>query len=352
MNGTQQWPQQQWKEWIQLLLGLSLTILFFYMMAPFLVAMLIGAVGAIILFPIHHRLSAYLPKAFSALLLTCSLAIGALIPIFFIMYGGALKIQDLSHKVKMPSSESLDSWLHHPRLTSILAWAPVDTVWLKDQSFEMLQVLAERLTRLMGAFIGGMPGLLLAYTIVMITLYFFLLDGIRLLRFLAGLSPLNADRSASLFLAFQNSCRGVVLSLILSALIQSFLMVVLFLSTRIPDPFLWGGVTFIMGMVPVVGSAPIWVGGALFHLLNGHIVAMIILIVGGIIVSLSDNIVRIYVMKGQSEMHPLLALVSVFGAVNLIGPTGIFLGPVIAAVFVSFLKIVAVEVRREKQAST
>jgi predicted PurR-regulated permease PerM len=48
-------------------------------------------------------------------------------------------------------------------------------------------------------------------------------------------------------------------------------------------------------------------------------------------------------MKGQAEMHPLLALVSALGAVSWMGATGIFLGPIIAAVFVTFLKIVSRE---------
>jgi predicted PurR-regulated permease PerM len=52
-------------------------------------------------------------------------------------------------------------------------------------------------------------------------------------------------------------------------------------------------------------------------------------------------------MKENAQMHPFLALVSVFGAIHLLGPTGIFLGPIIAAVFVSFLKIVIGELRRE-----
>jgi predicted PurR-regulated permease PerM len=68
---------------------------------------------------------------------------------------------------------------------------------------------------------------------------------------------------------------------------------------------------------------------------------------GGVLVATSDNVVRPWILKGHSEMHPLLALVSVFGAVNLVGATGIFLGPVIAAVFVSFLKMLALEIRRE-----
>ena len=73
----------------------------------------------------------------------------------------------------------------------------------------------------------------------------------------------------------------------------------------------------------------------------------IVMILGAIVVSGVDNVVRSLVMKGQSEMHPMLALVSALGATNLVGFSGIFLGPVIAAVFLGFLKILALEFRQE-----
>jgi predicted PurR-regulated permease PerM len=95
----------------------------------------------------------------------------------------------------------------------------------------------------------------------------------------------------------------------------------------------------LMAFVPVVGTVPVSAGASLYLFFNGHIGWGIVMSVGAILATISDNIVRPWVLKGASQLHPMLALISAFGAIQLLGPTGIFLGPVIAAVFVAFLKI-------------
>lgn len=343
--------QQQWKGWIQLLLGLGLTFLFFYMMAPFLVAILLGAVTAIIVYPLYVLLRSKLPRALAGLFVTLGVAVGLLLPVFLMIYAGSLRLLGLFGRLKLPKDGTVDHLLYHPSVTRLLETIsrvfPVDREWIRSQAIQLIQSIVETLTHLIAGFLSGMPGLLMAFSIVLISTYFFLVDGARFLRFLSSISPLRDNRSQDLYGAFEKSCRGVVLGLIASSAVQAVLMMVLFSVTGIPDPIFTGGMTFIMGLVPVVGSAPIWVGAAVYLFLSHNTTMAVVMLIGGILVSASDNVVRPLVMKGHSEMHPLLALVSVFGAVNLLGPTGIFLGPVIAAVFVSFLKILSLEIRRE-----
>src|SRR4051794_8593655 len=103
-----------------------------------------------------------------------------------------------------------------------------------------------------------------------------------------------------------------------------------------------------MGMVPEVGTLPVLIGGVLYLIGTGHKIAPMGLTGGAILIKTIDNVVRSWVMKGQAAMHPLLAILSAFGATSLMGPPGVFLGPIIAAVFVSFLQIVSMELRRER----
>lgn len=343
--------QQQWKGWIQLLMGLGLTLLFFYMMAPFLVAILLAAVTTIVVYPLFDRLKSRMPRHLSALIVTGGIALGILGPIIFMLYSGSYRLLQVFGKLKLPRDGSVDNLLYHPTVTKLLStisrFTPVDHEWLRGQSIDILQNIIEKVTRLIAGFIAGMPALLMAFVIVILSVFFFLVDGARFLRFLSSISPLRDNRSQDLYGSFEKSCRGVVLGLFASSAVQALLMAIFFSITGLPDPLFTAGLSFVMGMVPVVGSAPIWISAVVYLILNGSTAMAIVMLVGGILVSTSDNIVRPVIMKGQAEMHPLLALVSVFGAVNLLGATGIFLGPIIAAVFVSFLKILALEIRRE-----
>lgn len=341
-----------WRGWIQLLLGLGLTYLFFYMMAPFIVPFVVGAVCAILCYPLFTFTSKKIPRPLAAFTTSIALTAGVLVPIVYLLYSGAHRLILFLKRFKiMQTGQTVESLADHPLVkrvsTFISAWMPIDKDWIHTQALSLLQTVIELLSSSVGAFLASAPGLIMAIVIVVLSCYFFLLDGAKFLRFLVSLSPMRTNRSFDLYQTFERSCRGVVLGLFISGVVQGLLMAILFTVTGLPDPIFIFLITIVAGMIPLIGSAPIWIGAVLYHISNGATPYAVVMLLGGLVVSTSDNIVRPIVMKEHAEMHPLLALVSVFGAINLFGPTGIFLGPVIAALFVSFLKIVSMELKRE-----
>jgi predicted PurR-regulated permease PerM len=345
--------ENRWRGLVQFALGSVLAVLFFYMMASFLVPLGLAAVFAIIWYPAFEKLTVRLPRALAALVVTLGVIIGILLPIFFLVYAGSYKVLGLITRIRLArGSEPTESLLNHPPLKNILDRAahffPMDQAWLHDQFLDIFRSVLERVSSFVAGLLAGMPGLLMAFAVVVISIYFFLVDGAPFLKFLSSLSPMKPEKSNELFRAFERSCRGVVLGLFLSALAQAALMTFFLLVTGVPNAWLLGAITMVLSMIPLLGSAPISIGAVIYLFVQDQILMAVVMIVGAVAIATSDNVVRSWVMKGRSEMHPLLALVSVFGAVNLLGPTGIFLGPIIAAVFVSFLKIAAQEIRREK----
>ncbi|MCM2324552.1 MAG: AI-2E family transporter, partial [Oligoflexia bacterium] len=59
----------------------------------------------------------------------------------------------------------------------------------------------------------------------------------------------------------------------------------------------------------------------------------------GLITGIVDNFVRPMVLKGRSKMHPLVSLVAIFGGIGMFGITGVFIGPIVAAILISLLQI-------------
>jgi len=352
--------EYRWRGFLQIIFGLGLAFLFFYMMAPFIVAILLGAVIAIVCFPLYQKLTRRLPPPLAGLIVDFSVVVGILLPLALVLYSASYKLLGVIATIKIPKTPTgvtgEENFLNHPWiqkiLTTVQGWAPVDPLWLQEQLGSVAHSVLESLSRGIASTLASIPGLLLAFTVVVLSIYFFLVDGAKFLTFLQGLSPMKADKSYELYSAFEKSCRGVVLGLFASALVQGALMAIFFWITGIPNALLIGTITIVLAMVPLFGSAPAGIGGVIYLFLNHHPVAAVVMIFGAVLISLSDNVVRPIIMKGQSEMHPMLALVSVFGALNLMGATGIFLGPIIAAVFVSFLKITSQEIRKEKMLAT
>jgi predicted PurR-regulated permease PerM len=63
-----------------------------------------------------------------------------------------------------------------------------------------------------------------------------------------------------------------------------------------------------------------------------------------LVVSQVDTVIRVWVLKGAARLHPLLALVCVFGGILYFGILGVFLGPIIGALLVALLRILKKEV--------
>jgi len=347
--------QRNWRWGMQLLLGLLLAGLFFFMMSPFLVPILLGAMIALLCYPTFTRLNRKLPPSLSAAVVTGTVTTGVIVPVVFMLVKGSHQVLVGLKGLKLPAAGSGDAVLAHPAVRKLIAavsrFAPIDRAWLQDQAIALFESIVSVVSTWVGTFLASMPNLVLIFFIMIISFYFFLLDGNRFLNFLSTLSPLGKGKSSELYNAFESSCRGVVLGLFASAVIQGVLILLFFALTRVPNAVLFGSIGIFMGMVPVVGTAPVTLGGIVYLFLAGERLGAIVLILGAVGIATIDNVVRSWILKGASEMHPLLALISALGATAWMGPPGIFLGPIIAAVFLSFLNILSREMR-ENQKST
>jgi hypothetical protein len=74
--------------------------------------------------------------------------------------------------------------------------------------------------------------------------------------------------------------------------------------------------------------------------------AIVLAIYCGCVVSTVDNVIKPLVLHGQSNIHPLLALMSVIGGIKALGPGGILIGPMVVAFIHALLVMVNRELRR------
>jgi len=345
--------QPKWRSLIQLGLGLGLTALFLYMMAPFILPILLGAVAAILAYPLYVFFRKSFSPQGSSLAVTGILTAGILLPVLLLFYSATYKLLEVINRLRLlKDGQTVEDLAENPLIRKLIFFlgnlVPVNRDFLKEQALGFLAFGVEKLSGLIAGFISSMPGLLVAGVVTLLSTFFFLSDGHKFLRFLGSLSPLSPEKSEELYHSFETSCRGVVIGLFASAFVQSILMGLLFFVCHLPNAIFVALVTLIAGMIPFVGASPLWIGATLYLIGQNQVFEASIMLVGGLGTSLADNVVRPWVMKGHAQMHPFLALVSVFGAIHLLGPTGIFLGPIITAVFVSFLRILIGELRKEK----
>jgi predicted PurR-regulated permease PerM len=100
-------------------------------------------------------------------------------------------------------------------------------------------------------------------------------------------------------------------------------------------------VTAITALIPFVGASAVWIPAALylFFVEERTLAAVLLAAYGAGIVSVADNVIKPLVLHGQSNLHPLLALLSVLGGVQALGPIGILVGPMVVAFLQTLLNI-------------
>ena len=189
--------------------------------------------------------------------------------------------------------------------------------------------------------LGFFLSLLAGIAIMLIGVYFFLVDGRAMVQTILKLSPLKADYEKMLIDEFVSISRAVVLATILSALAQGVLAGLGFWIAGMHSVLLLTFAASLLAMVPFIGAAAVWFPAAIWLILfadsTGYGVFLLLWGLGP--VSLSDNIVKPLVLKNKSKLHPMFALLSVVGGVQALGPIGILTGPMVVVFLQTLLNI-------------
>ncbi len=205
----------------------------------------------------------------------------------------------------------------------------------EDGLTNVTQTVYERTVDLAGGLIAFVVGLI----VMLLSLYYAFVDGPELIRVVRKLSPLDEQEEEELFQRFDNVCRGVVLGTVVSALVQGLLAGIGFAIVGVDWIWMLIVLTMFFSMIPFLGAGSVWITVSIALAFDerwwaaGFLVAY-----GTLVVSLSDNFVRAYVLHNRANMHPLIAFITVLGALQVIGLWGIFVGPLTAAFFFALVK--------------
>jgi predicted PurR-regulated permease PerM len=192
-----------------------------------------------------------------------------------------------------------------------------------------------------GATTAFVVRLALGILIMIISVYFFLLEGPSMTSAIMRLSPLDDRYEEELLKEFNQLSRAVVVATVLSAVVQGLLAGMGYWVAGLESVFLLMMLTAVMALVPFLGAASVWVSASLwlYFYEERTWAAILLAIYGAAIVSMADNVIKPMVLHGQSKLHPLLALLSVLGGVQALGPIGILVGPMVVAFLQTLLNI-------------
>lgn len=150
---------------------------------------------------------------------------------------------------------------------------------------------------------------------------------------LLGLTSVTPDLREKIFKEVGETVRLTITSLLLVGALQTVLGTLIFLILGLSSPMLWGAMMGICSIIPIVGTAIIWVPQAIWLIVNGSMMKGLILLGLGIgVISSADNLLRSLFITVRSTLNPLFVFLGVVGGISIFGMVGLVLGPVLFAV--------------------
>jgi predicted PurR-regulated permease PerM len=243
---------------------------------------------------------------------------------------------------------------------AIGSYTKLDDFWTKIQDRfpeaggDSLSATLQHYGAVAAGFVAGKLGVILKNTAVfffhlgvtVLAMFYFYRDGASMVERLRQLLPFELAHRDRMLSESRELIFASVTSSLAAAVAHAILGGFAFALTGIEAPVFWGVMMGFFSLVPVVGSALIWVPAVISLMLQGHPVAGIVLaIICGVVVGLVDNVIRPWVISGRAEMGGLIVFISVLGGLAVFGMLGLVLGPIIVATFASILDLYAASVR-------
>jgi len=185
----------------------------------------------------------------------------------------------------------------------------------------------------------GIIPILIQLIIMYFLLYYLLVDHKRIKSYIYKYIPFKKKNIDKLSKDFKRLTYSSVVATGIIALVQGGLLGLTFWICGIEGAVFWGFAGVIVSFLPVIGPPVIWVPALVFKYINMDYTSVIILLIMGIIIGISDNILRPIIQGKIGKIHPLTTILGLFLGIKLFGIFGVVMGPLILSFFFSIIKI-------------
>ncbi|MBF0234126.1 MAG: AI-2E family transporter, partial [Desulfamplus sp.] len=219
---------------------------------------------------------------------------------------------------------------------------------LKGIDFHSLMVtLSSRAGELMVSqgkyIISNISAVVGKFCLMTFVFFFVIQDQEKKLEYITHLVPLSSKHEKILFEKIKAVAKSAILGTLVTAISQGTAGGIAFSICGFPG-FFWGAVMAFTSLIPLLGTALIWIPAAIWLFISGEWQLGLFLIVWSIvIVGMIDNIVRPLFMKGTAGMSTLLIFFSILGGLNYFGLTGLLYGPMVFGLTLVLLYIYELE---------
>ena len=178
------------------------------------------------------------------------------------------------------------------------------------------------------------------FAVMFFLLYFMLVNGREIEKFLDRFIPLKEENIDMLSLETRNMIRANAIGIPVLAIIQGVVATIGYWIFGVKDFALWGFLTGVFSMVPIVGSALIWAPLCIYlFAIDKTGKAIGLLLYAALLISNIDYVVRLTLLRKFMDVHPVITVFGVIVGLGLFGFWGVIFGPLLISYFVILIRI-------------
>lgn len=337
-------PPIRWSTWA-FIFAFAVTLVFFVVVVwPFLIPVLVGAFVVVLFDTPHESLVVRLHgrRALASLISTIAVFLLVLVPIaavVFVLVEQAIELVGTLKEFLGPGGLSalLGGQIPgplRPLVDRLAQWG------IADELQRAIAQIGKYLAGLLGGILATATAAFINAFLAVVSIYYFFLDGRRLLGELSRATPMDVRYEEEFFEEFRDVAQTMIFVNVVTAVVQGLVGGIGFVIVQLPTPLVWAVLMSFLSLVPILGTGLVWAPAGVILLLSGRTVAGIFLLVWGfLVVGTADNLLRPFLAKGRIRLHPLLVFVTIFGGLVVFGAVGVIIGPLIGSLFTAMVRI-------------
>ncbi len=334
---------------VVLMMALGISALFFTMIQQFLMALFLAGLFSALAQPLFLQLTMLLKgrRRLASLATILVIAVVILIPLVIligILIGQALDVSQmitLWFRDLVSDPVRLDAYLQRIPFYEELR---INHLQVIQQAGSLATVMSRLLVEWVSSVTLGTANFIFMGFVFLYSMYFLQMDGIQLVEKFLYYLPLKTSEERMMLAKFTSVTRATLKGSLLIGLLQGALAGIAFAVAGIPNSVFWGSVMALLAAIPNVGAALVWIPAFIILFVQGHWATGISLaLFCGLVVGSLDNVLRPILVGKDTRMHELLIFLSSLGGIVMFGLPGIFIGPVIASLFISLWEMYGIE---------
>jgi predicted PurR-regulated permease PerM len=326
---------------------------------PFLTPLLLAAAAAVLAYPVYGFIlrsigDGKFKKSMAALITVLLILIVILVPLFFLagsIYGEiqTLYISLTDEGNRSQTIQVLNSFSQSlsDKILGVLPAYSFDSLNVTEYIKSALELAFSNLDNIFGSLVK-VAGYALVF---LLALFYFLRDGVVLIKRVLSWSPQLSDNYVIVIRAFKRGIQSIFMGSLVVGILEGISTGLAFTAFGIPAPALWGTVAAVASLIPGFGTSLIILPGVAYLLITGQYIFAIGLLVWGYaaIILLDHTLGPALINKGVN-VHPFIVLLSILGGLVAFGVIGLFLGPLILVLLFTLLDIYKITVVKDSVA--